>query len=89
MENAKNEAKVPKRKKYDDQAFQRDLENFGNPYSADGQGRNYSDEVDVKQIIRTALQVEDESRQMKNRHLGGKNRDHDSLYPQIQPRQKP
>jgi len=48
MENAKNEAKAPKRKKYDDDAFQRDLESFGNPYSVDGHGRNYSDEVDVK-----------------------------------------
>jgi hypothetical protein len=38
------------------------LEAFTNPY---GLASNYSDEIDVKKIIKTALMVEDESRQIK------------------------
>ena len=45
-------------KKYDDQAFKKDLESMQNPY----------DEVDVKKIIRSALQIEDESRQIKKKN---------------------
>ena len=48
----------PKYKKYDDNAFQRDLESLQNPY----------DDVDVKKIIRSALRVEDETRQLKKKH---------------------
>ena len=40
--------------KYDDKAFKKDLERFQDP--------NGADEVDVRNIIRTALQVEDETR---------------------------
>ena len=45
-------------KKYDDAAFQKDLQNLANPY----------DEVDVKQIIKSALQIEDETRQIKKKN---------------------
>ena len=55
--------------KYDDKAFKKDLERFQDP--------NGADEVDVRNIIRTALQVEDETRQMKSKIVGGK---FDPLY---------
>lgn len=66
--------------KYDDDAFKRDLEKARNPYSG---GEGYADEIDVKQIIRSALQVEDESRHIKHKN-GYKVGDH-KLYQVPQP----
>lgn len=62
-------------RKYDDEAFQRDLENFRNPFGSNGGAGG--DDLDVKQIIKTALQVEDASRQIKSKHSGAR---YDALY---------
>jgi hypothetical protein len=60
-------------KKYDDEAFKKDLEKY-----QDRDSRYiHRDELDVKQIIKTALQVEDESKRLKSKHTGTK---YDSLY---------
>lgn len=59
-------------KKYDDEAFQNDLKSF-----KFGDELYHRDEVDVKKIIQTALQVEDESHKLKAKHTGAK---HVSLY---------
>lgn len=42
----------------------------------------HRDEVDVKKIIQTALQVEDESHKLKAKHTGAK---HESLYTDYKP----
>lgn len=54
---------MPHKRRYDDDAFQRDLE-----LAAKAAGTaldSNTNDVDVKQIIKSALQVEDESRQIK------------------------
>jgi hypothetical protein len=42
-----------------------------------GDEQYHRDEIDVKKIIQTALQVEDESHFLKAKHTGSK---HESLY---------
>ena len=60
--NKESEEK-PRKGKYDDNAFQRDLEQAT---KIAGQATDYNtDDVDVAKIIRSALQIEDESRQLK------------------------
>ena len=79
--------KAPGYRKYDDEAFQKDLDRlkYGDSAGTSSLAKtglrddnDYS--LDVKGIIRTALQIEDESRQLKGRVTGKLVRDEENLY---------